>query len=439
MRVVAAGALCIALFAGPGRADGRHSWQDYQQRRLDLARAHPGGVIVLLGYGEGVVQTSRSAFRQENNFYYLSGWNEPGAALVLLPPEGDNPAHREVLFIPRGDALQERWTGPRIAPATPTPESNTGFAVLKPVSELASFLRREMRPHQRLYSLLPREPVYGQHPDPDRRERLRELVPDRRPEDIRPALERMRRIKSESEIAWIQKAVDASIDAHLKAWSNTRAGLYEYQIMAAMLGVLFDRGCPRPAYAPTIGGGPNAAILHYTRNQRRLREHELLLIDVGGEYGHYAADLTRTIPVSGSFAARQRKLYDLVEGAQRAVLASVKPGMTLSGEGPASLTRIAKNYFDAEGQRVLGEKMSSFFIHGLGHHVGLEVHDPVSPSLPLQPGMVITIEPGLYLPEENLGIRIEDMVLVTAGGSRLMSRRLPREAAAIERFLTRAE
>ena len=158
-------------------------------------------------------------------------------------------------------------------------------------------------------------------------------------------------------------------------------------------------------------------------------------MDVGGEYAHYAADITRTVPVSGEFSSRQRKIYELVLGAQQAVIGAVKPGMKLGGHGRASLHQLAMQYFEKHGRGVLDGAVANLFPHGIGHHVGLEVHDPAGPGVPLEPGMVITVEPGLYFSEEGLGVRIEDMVLVTPGGARVLSESLPRTVHEIERAM----
>jgi Xaa-Pro aminopeptidase len=242
----------------------------------------------------------------------------------------------------------------------------------------------------------------------------------------------MRLVKSEGELRLIQKAVDATVEAHLAVWRTIRPGLLEHQVAATMLATLLDRGSERPAYSPIVGAGANAVILHYVENAARLREGELVLVDVGGEYGGYAADITRTVPVSGRFSERQRDLYESVLGAQKAAIAAVKPGMRLGGFGPNSLTEVAKEYLRSHGKDRAGDSLSPYFFHLVGHQAGLEVHDPGDPDLELQAGMVITIEPGIYLPEEGIGIRIEDMVLVTEEGSRVLSAGLPREAAEME-------
>jgi Xaa-Pro aminopeptidase len=161
---------------------------------------------------------------------------------------------------------------------------------------------------------------------------------------------------------------------------------------------------------------------------------DLLVMDVAGEYSGYAADITRTIPVSGKFTPRQREIYEIVLAAQNAAIAAVKPGMTM-GRGDNSVDKVARDYINSHGKDLKGERLGKYFIHGLGHHVGLSVHDANDPTRPLAAGMIITIEPGIYIPEESLGVRIEDMVLVTETGGKLLSSSLPRDPAEIERIM----
>jgi Xaa-Pro aminopeptidase len=265
-------------------------------------------------------------------------------------------------------------------------------------------------------------------------ERLKALAPARETVNAGTAIARLRMKKSEREIRLLERAAQITLEAHRAAWRRMVPGLFEYQVAAAMSNVYFDAGCERHAYAPIVGSGPNAAILHYSANSRRMDEGELLLMDVGAECSGYAADVTRTVPVSGRFTPRQREIYDMVLGAQNAVLAALKPGMTLGKDTPNSLHRVAVEYFD-RFQDKDGNPMSRYFTHGLGHPVGLDVHDAHDPALPLAEGMVVTVEPGLYLPGEGIGVRIEDMVLVTASGAKLMSGGLPREADQIEAAL----
>jgi Xaa-Pro aminopeptidase len=435
--------LLLASLAAPLPAIEREPLGVYGQRREALAAAHPDGVIVLLGYGEKESQSARSSFRQENNFYYLTGWNEPGAALLLIPARagrGDGAEqagndYREVLFLPPDSPSHERWNGARAAPEDDGIAALTGVAEVRGAPELESVVSEAARNWPRIYTLFPHQESHGLQPEADRREKVNSLAGGLPLSDIRSHIERLRSIKSASEVRLIQKAIDASIAAHREAWRKVQPGAFEYELMAVMLQAMTARGCLRPAYPPIIGSGPNSTALHYSTNTRRLAQGELVLIDVGGEYAHYAADITRTVPVNGRFTARQREIHDLVLDVQEKLIAQVKPGMTLHGGGPNDLTEMAKTYFDELGRERAGRPLGEYFMHGVGHHVGLEVHDPVDLSRPLEPGMVITIEPGLYLPEENLGVRIEDMLLVTKDGSRLLSQALPKDAARIERLM----
>ena len=429
--VLLAAVAAVSLGAGEGERPAT-----YQQRRLALAQKHSDGLVVLFGYGEREAQNARSSFRQENNFYYLTGWNEPGAVLLLLPADAKQPSYGEILFLPEKDASRERWTGPRTGPGEPDLDQKTGFSDVRDVSTLAPVVKEALVSYERVYGLLPRRhPSLAQQPEPDWTKTLKKLADGHPMSNVRGALGEMRMVKSEPEIQLIQQAVDATVEAHLAAWKRIRPGLFEYQVAAPMIERLMSLGCPRPAYAPIVGGGRRATILHYKKNSARLRSRELVLIDAGGEYGHYAADITRTVPVDGRFMDRQRKIYEAVLSAQKAAIASVKPGMTLAGNGPKSLHRIAQEELDSQGKDRNAKPLARYFTHGLGHHVGLGVHDPGDPKAPLKAGMVITIEPGVYIPEENIGVRIEDMVLVTSDGGRVLSSALPKEPHEIERIM----
>jgi Xaa-Pro aminopeptidase len=205
-------------------------------------------------------------------------------------------------------------------------------------------------------------------------------------------------------------------------------------VAALMKGTYFAEGCERNAYAPIVGSGPNAAILHYSANRRTIDQGEVVLMDVAGECSMYASDITRTVPVNGKFTPRQRELYEIVLGAQNAVINATKPGMSLGRVGPTSLNKVARDYFDSHGKDKHGEPLGKYFTHGIGHHVGLDVHDANDPALPLAADMVITVEPGLYIPEEGIGIRIEDIVQVTDNGAKILTSRLPRDPDEIEKF-----
>ena len=241
--------------------------------------------------------------------------------------------------------------------------------------------------------------------------------------------------KSPAELEAIQRATDVTIDGHKAAWKRMAPGLYEYQLAATVSNIYQENGCDRHAYAPIVGSGPNGAILHYSSNKRRMDQGEMVVMDTAAQCEEYASDITRTVPVSGRFSKRERELYEIVLGAQAAALAAVKPGARLSGPDN-SLTKIAKDYFASHGKDLHGKPLDKYFTHGIGHQVGLEVHDADTRE-PLAAGMVITIEPGLYIPEEGIGIRIEDVVLVTETGAKLLSAALPREPDEIEKAMAK--
>jgi Xaa-Pro aminopeptidase len=237
----------------------------------------------------------------------------------------------------------------------------------------------------------------------------------------------------------LQKAIDASIDAHFAAMKMMRPGLYEHQVAAKMVEIHEDQGCETEAYAPIVGSGINSTVLHYNKLDRKIDGGEVVLLDVAGQYSGYAADITRTLPADGKFSPRQREIYEIVLGAQNAALAALKPGMTLGGAATTSLQKISMDYINSHGKDKEGRPLGRYYIHGLSHHLGLDVHDPSGPSGPLEPGMVITVEPGIYIPEESIGVRIEDDVLITTTGYKLLTARLPRSPDEIEKIMAEAK
>jgi Xaa-Pro aminopeptidase len=441
--------IALLVFSIALPAQEREPLEVFQARREALRQKLTDGLIVLFGHTDDSGPDSLLPFRQENSFYYLTGFNHPGAVLLLAPPVEDRRSRfrdeslrlpREILFLPAHDSVHEHWTGPKPNPANPATAAQTGFAVVKDVKELESELRRYARGYPNVYTLLP-----GTHSEEtessfarDNVERLRTIVPRLAIKEARAALGALRQIKSEGELALIRKATECSLDAHLAAMRETRPGVYEYEVAALMQYTFANAGCTRPAYGPIVGSGPRSTILHYNRNTEQMQTGDLVVLDVGGEYAHYAADITRTLPVSGRFTPRQREIYEIVLGAQKAAIAAVKPGMGLSRRDANSLFQIAFDYINTHGKDLHGQPLGKYFTHGLGHHIGLYVHDLFAPGALLEPGMVLTIEPGIYIPEENIGVRIEDMLLVTETGYVLLSERLPREVDEIEQLMQSA-
>jgi Xaa-Pro aminopeptidase len=394
-------------------ADGI-SREEYRERRGKLQKSLEG-VLVLFGADDR--DELRDGFFQEADFYYLTGWRDPGGVLLLTPSE-------EILFVPPRNLRQENYTGRKIGPDDPDATQKTGFAKVLPRYALQSNFLRVLETSRRVY-LKPGDP---------QAQKLKPFAPFHEEGNVQQALARLRMNKSPAEIELITKTTDASVAAHLAAWKAMRVGLYEYEIATVMTAVYNSHGCERNAYAPIVGSGPNSTVLHYSANKRRMDAGEIVVMDVGGECSYYATDITRTVPVNGKFTARQREIYDIVLGAQKAAIAAIKPGVRMSGPD-GSLQQIAMEYINTHGKDLHGQTLGRYFIHGLGHHVGLDVHDPAEPNVQLRAGMVITIEPGIYIPEENIGVRIEDTILVTENGAKLLSGALPREADEIERLV----
>lgn len=411
------GAVAFVLLAvQAGLAAPAPALDEYAARRQALRRSLTGGALVLYATTMREAEDLRAPFRQEPNFFYLTGWNEPGAILLLLPDSAAEP--REILFLPERRPALERYTGPKAGPSDNNIAERTGFTTVQPTKSFEGRLAAAFRPEWKVYTLS----------DQPASERLKALLPGSEMANAGTLLGPLRARKSPAEISLIQRAVDASIAAHRAAWRRISPGIAEYQVAAVMTEALMDRGCERHAYAPIIGSGPNSNVLHYSANTRRMASGDVVLMDAGAECAGYTADITRTLPVDRDFTPRQREIYNIVLGSQRAAIGAVKPGATFK-----DLQKAAVGYLNAHGKDAAGQPLGKYLIHGVSHHVGLEVHDPPAGAAPLEVGMVITVEPGLYLPGEGFGVRIEDTVLVTATGARVMSAALPADWNAIRK------
>ena len=413
----------------------------YAQRRAKLA-ATVDGPIVLIGYTGREEESEAYVFAQDENFYYLTGHNEEGAALVILPlnasKKDDWPGARETLFLPPKDEAKEKWNGQRMSPTDADVQARTGFASVVAFPELRATVERLAKIFSNFYTILPYQKEMGGYPhERETIEWLKNAAPAAEVKDVRNNITDLRIIKSATEIGFIRRAVDLSLAAHMEAFKMTKPGVWEYQVAAKMVYTHAMGGSEAEAYAPIVGAGPNSTVLHYDKLSRKMQDGDIVVMDVGAQYSGYASDITRTIPADGKFTVRQKELYDIVLGAQNAAIAAVKPGAAFYCKGKKdSLQNVAYNYINSHGKDRNGKPLGQYFIHGLGHHVGLNVHDPQGdPCRPLAPGMVITIEPGIYIPEENLGVRIEDDVLVTDSGSEILSEKLPRETVEIEKVM----
>ena len=430
----------------------------YAERRAKLA-AQIDSPIVLWGYTGREESSEAYVFAQEENFYYLTGHNEEGAGLLILPAKGASSAAvaaspssppaspdsrgdipKEILFLPAKDPVKEKWNGLRMSPSDPGIEARTGFNSVKTFAEMRATVELLSKSYANFYTILPYEREDGGYPhEKSVVDWLQLAAPAVKPKDIRSNIESLRQIKSLGELEFLQQAVDLSLDAHIAAMKMMRPGLYEYQIAAKMVEVHAMGGSEAEGYAPIVGAGPNSTALHYDKLSRKIQDGDIVVLDVGAQYSGYSADITRTLPANGKFSPRQREIYEIVLGAQNAALAAMKPGANVCNKGGNSAYRIAYDYINSHGKDLHGKPLGQYFIHGLSHHIGLNVHDPGGACQPLQPGMVITDEPGIYIPEENLGVRIEDDVLITESGHKLLSARLPRLPEEIEKIMADRE
>jgi Xaa-Pro aminopeptidase len=436
-RVLRFALLCfsVALACSLARARFRQPNDEYQARRIKL-RAAVDGPVVILGYTGHEDASEVAVFFQEPYFYYLTGHDEPGAAVLIIPepPAGKTlEGPREILFLPLRDPKEEIWEGPKMGPDDPGILEKTGFQAVESCAELKPELAKLAKTYQNFYTLLPQDHEDGYPHFTESAAWIREALPQSNVKDVTATLGAMRQVKSPGELALMRQAIDRSIDAHLDAMRQMQPGLYEYQIAARMKEIHEWGGCEREAYAPIVGTGFNSTVLHYSVLDSRIRDGDVVVLDVGGEYGGYAADITRTLPANGKFTPRQREIYDIVLGAQNAAIAAIKPGELLYGK--QSLQQIVTDYFKTHGRDKEGRTLDRYYPHGVSHHLGLDVHDAGDRNRPLEPGMVVTVEPGIYIPEENLGVRIEDDVLVTADGHELLTARLPRDPAQIEALM----
>jgi len=425
--------LWIAVLGLSAGASERQPGADYRARRVALAKGMEGGALVLFAPTEAEGPNNLYGFRQDDNFYYLTGWSEPGAALLI----NSNP-YVEILFLAEHNVTQEKWTGPKLGPEDPKAPSLTGFDKVESLDKMHDELLKILpQPRATVFSDLGANGQTTSSTGPIEWLRRGNAFPNYVGfRDIKPLVARLRMVKDAGELHMITRASDASAAAHRAALKSIRPGVSEREISALMQYEFGKRGCERPAYAPIVGSGFYSTVLHYSADSGIMQDGDIVVMDVGGEYSMYATDITRTAPVSGKFTARQREIYNIVLASQEAAMQAFQVGkskLATSRTDPDSLYKVAFDYINTHGKDLHGEPLGKYFIHGLGHHVGLNVHDANDPSLPLDKGMVFTLEPGIYIPEEKLGVRIEDMFAVGADGKIVMlSRDLPRTADEVE-------
>ena len=445
--LIAVLALMIVSSAMPGfsRAAGvgndrvsDQSKSEYRARRQKLMEQIKDGIVVLVGAREedfGEV----GRFRQRNDLMYLTGAEIPAAYLILVPASvASNKTAQEMLFIPARNPRAERWTGPKLGPG---PEAVERFGIQEVVAsdKFNERLRQLFAPKTdgtrsqlKVYTVIPRGPGAELTREHNFVENLKQSMAGIVIEDVSGKIAEMRKIKSQAEIALLQKAIDITGEAQRDAARTIKPGAMEYEAQAALEYAFSRNGAERSGFPSIVGSGFNSTVLHYNENRKRIEAGDLVVVDIGAEYSYYTADITRTYPASGKFTPRQREVYQLVLDAQRAAERAFKPGQSSLGQLQQAAIEVMKA---SKLRDSAGNTLERYFIHGLGHWLGMDVHDVGSYGV-MPVGSVFTIEPGIYIPEEKLGVRIEDDYLVTETGLVKMSRNIPFEPDEIERLMS---
>lgn len=424
----------------------------FARRRQQLMQAAGEGSILILPAAPERVRSrdTQYPYRQDSDFWYLTGCDEPEAVLVLVPGRKHGEA---ILFCRERDLEREAWDGPRLGPEGAV--AVLGLDDAYPIADIDEILPGLLEGRRRVHYHL------GRDADFDLKligwlNRVRAQVrqgaqPPQEFLELGHLLDELRLFKSADELRLMQQAADISVQAHRAALRAARVGMHEFELQAELEYVFRKHGA-QPAYASIVGAGANACVLHYRNNVAKCRDGELVLIDAGAEYAGYAADITRTFPVNGRFSKPQRALHDLVCAAQAAALAQARPGVPYEAGHDAAVATLAEGLLSLGLLKGTLEKVIAsgdykrFYRHKTGHWLGLDVHDVGEyridgASRLLEPGMVFTIEPGLYIPPDDtsvavqwrgIGIRIEDDVLITREGHRVLTAALERSAEDVE-------
>ena len=370
-------------------------------------------------------------YHQTSNFYYLTGIDFPGCILLVHPPDRED--RLATLYIPKPDSAREVWEG-EMADKDEVRDIS-GIRDVRYAREFDSdFVKFQSS----------REIVYLDYDDSGFRfptshesrlfERIRETLPGLQLRKAGLILAELRRRKSEEELGLIRKAIEITHEGLQELWAAMNSGVMEYELEATLACHFIKNRARVFAYEPIIASGPNATVLHYVDNERRMEDGDLLLTDVGAQYGHYCADITRTVPVNGSFSPRQREIYEAVLGVQEEMIDSVRTGTSLEDLKALARDKMGETLKSLE---LIGDdgEISNYYMHSIGHYLGLDTHDVGDLNAPLEPGNVLTIEPGIYIREEGIGIRIEDDVLVTEGEPEILSGAIPKTVDDLEEML----
>ena len=395
--------------------------EEYADRRAAVLAALAGAAAVVLAGNAGPSLQGRG--KTDPMFRYLTGLDYEGGAAVLFDPSAEDPARWITLFLRPRDVETERWDGGR--PALDAAfKTQTGFAQIRRTPYLPGMISEAARRTKRLACLHPFASYAADvSPDLEIFHKIAQRIPGVALEDRTQLLAAMRGVKTQAELALIERAVMATAAGFDTCLQTMRPGLSEKDLAELLLSTYHKYLC-EPAYELIVGAGLNGTVLHYSDNDSVIAEGDLVVMDCAAAYQGYASDVTRTLPASGWFAREQREIYEIVLRAQSAAIVAAKPGATSTDVDTAARSVIEQAGF------------GDAFIHGTGHPLGIEVHD-ITPDGPLAPGMVITVEPGIYLPQRGFGVRIEDDILITENGNRDLTSAVPKTVEAVEAAMRR--
>ena len=427
--------------------------EELARRRRHLMTEAGEHTLILLNAASETLRNGDSyfPFRQDSDFLYLTGFSEPHAVLALLP---GRPAGQQILFCRERDPERERWDGPRLG--LDGARELLGMDDAFPIQDLDDILPGLMEGCHRVYHLVGKDPAFDQRVINWRNQLRARHKGERGPGELvslEHILHEQRLIKSRDEIRCMRRAAKISARALFRAMETCRPGLNEAEVMAELVHEYQRNGCP-PSYLPIVAGGRNALTLHYVANNQPLPDEGLVLIDAGCESDGYAADISRTFPVSGRFSSAQRDVYDIVLAAQQAAIDQVRPGRAFTAYHEAAVRVLTRGLIDLGllagevEENIEQETYRRFYMHKTGHWLGLDVHDVgdyqiEGESRVLEKNMVVTVEPGLYIGDEddipaalrNIGVRIEDDIRVTADAPDNLTASVPSDPDRIERVM----
>jgi Xaa-Pro aminopeptidase len=423
-----------------------------QRRKRFMSQMHDGVAIFFAAPVRKRNNDVDYDYRQDSDFYYLTGFEEPESVCVLTP---SNPVQQFTLFVLPRDPEKETWTG--IRNGVEGAVNNFGANRAHTINELSDVLPQLLQNNQRLYYSINRNPeadrIIFSSIDQVREMHRAGIYPPHEIIDPFEILSEMRLIKTPEDLEILQKAIDLSVKGHTAAMKLVKPGKFEYEIQAVIEYVFRSGGSTRNGYPCIVGSGPSTCILHYTTNNRKMEDGDLLLIDAGAEFGYFTGDVTRTYPVNGRFSSQQKTVYEIVLEAQKKAIQMVRPGNTFMQVHDVTIELLTEGLVSlgllkgTTKENIEKEEYKKYFMHRTSHWLGMDVHDvgkyrKNGEWRVLQEGMVLTVEPGLYIGANddieklrNIGIRIEDDVLVTAEGPVVLSRACPKEISDLENLI----